>query len=61
MCKQCDLRKGMALGGLNTKGPGPGGVAFRSVPAHTPERAALLQDLGGEHTFAACSPFCDYL
>lgn len=46
LCKQCDLRKGHVLGGLNTKGPGPGGVAFRSVPRGTPARAALLSDLG---------------
>ena len=45
MCKQCDLRKGMVLGGLNTKGKGPGGVAFRSTPAGTASRRRLLDDL----------------
>ena len=46
LCKQCELRSGNVLGGLNTKGPGPGGVALRSVPAGTPARDFLLDDLG---------------
>jgi len=53
-CRQCDIRRQGTLGGLNTKrckGLGPGGVALKSVPASTPSRRKLLEDLGGEKAF----------
>lgn len=45
LCKQCDLRKRGKIGGLNTKGNGPGGVALKSVPAGSAARKRLLEDL----------------
>ena len=50
--QRCELRNGMT-GGLNCKGSqgnnGPGGVALRSVPANTPSRKQLIDDLGGAY------------